>query len=94
MSASARREGAGADGVLLTYPPTFAPQSEDDIYAFTRTVLNETSLATVLFAVDQWNFGRVHPAQFSANLVSRLVELPSAVAIKAEGGGPGNGSLI
>jgi len=89
-----RAEGVGADGLLLAYPPTFRPQSEDDIYGFTSAVLTATSLATVLFAVDQWNFGRVHPAQLSVNLVSRLAELPNTVAVKAEGGGPGNGGLV
>jgi dihydrodipicolinate synthase/N-acetylneuraminate lyase len=87
-------EGAGASALLLSYPPTFYPRSEQDIYDFTAAVLEATSLATVLFQVHQWNFGRLHPADLSARLVRELAEFPNTVAIKAEGGGPGNGAIV
>jgi dihydrodipicolinate synthase/N-acetylneuraminate lyase len=87
-------EGAGADALLLAYPPTFYPKSDQDIYDYTAAVINATNLATVLFAVHQWNFDRVHPAELSAAVVDKLADLPNAVAIKCEGGGPGNGALV
>ena len=55
-------EDAGADALLLSYPPTFYPRSDADIYDYSSAALKGTNLATVLFAVHQWNFGRVHPA--------------------------------
>jgi dihydrodipicolinate synthase/N-acetylneuraminate lyase len=87
-------EDAGADALLLSYPPTFYPRSDADIYDYSSAALKGTNLATVLFAVHQWNFGRVHPADLSPSLVAELAELPNAVAIKCEGGGPGNGALV
>ncbi len=87
-------EGVGADVLLLAYPPTFYPRSDNDIYDYTSTVLNATNLATVLFAAHQWNFDRVHPAELSPQVVNKLADLPNAVAIKCEGGGPGNGALV
>jgi len=87
-------EGAGSDLLLLSYPPSFYPRSDKDIYDYTAAVLNATNLATVLFQVHQWNFGRINPADFSTPLVRDLAELPNAVAIKAEGGAPGNASIV
>ncbi len=87
-------ERLGAHALLLSYPPTFYPRDDDDIYAYTTQVMDATRLATVLFAVHQWNFDRVHPACLSPDLVDRLANAPNAVAIKCEGGGPTNGALV
>ena len=87
-------EHAGADNLLLSYPPTFYPKSDDDIFEYTAKVLNATNLATILFAVHQWNFERVHPAALSPRLLDRLADIPNSVAIKCEGGGPTNGAHV
>jgi 4-hydroxy-tetrahydrodipicolinate synthase len=87
-------ESAGAALLLLSYPPTFYPRNDEDIFGYTDKVLQATNLATVLFAVHQWNFDRVHPGCLSPELVDRLADAPNAVAIKCEGGPPGNGSLV
>ena len=83
--------GVGADVLLLSYPPTFYPQSDDDIYDYSVAVMDEVPLATVLFSVGHWNFARVHPAELSPKLVLRLADHPNAVALKCEGG-LGNGA--
>jgi 4-hydroxy-tetrahydrodipicolinate synthase len=88
-------ERAGASLLLLSYPPTFYPRSDGDIYDYTARVLNATNLAAVLFAVHQWNFAHVHPADLSPRLIAELADLPNAVAVKAEGGGPaGPGAMV
>jgi 4-hydroxy-tetrahydrodipicolinate synthase len=87
-------EAAGAELLLLSYPPTFYPRNDEDIYQYTSKVLAGTSLATVLFAVHQWNFDRVYPGCLSPELVDRMANLPNSVAIKCEGAPPGNGSLV
>jgi dihydrodipicolinate synthase/N-acetylneuraminate lyase len=87
-------ETAGADALLLSYAPTFYPRTDDDIYEYSMRVLDATKLATVLFAVHQWNFDRVHPGCLSPQLLDRLADAPNAVAVKCEGGAPGNGSLV
>src|ERR1700722_18613299 len=65
ISVSRRAEQVGGDVLLLSYPPTFYPKTDRDIYDFTSTVLSEVGLATILFPVHQWNFDRVHPGCFS-----------------------------
>jgi 4-hydroxy-tetrahydrodipicolinate synthase len=83
---------AGADLLLLSYPPTFYPTSDQDVYDYSVAVLDAVPLATVLFAVHLWNYQRLHPAELSPALVARLADHPRAVAIKCEGGGAGNGA--
>ena len=56
-------ERAGADLVLLAYPPTFYPASADDIYRYTKTFCDSTNLAVMLFPVPLWGFERIHPAR-------------------------------
>ena len=87
-------ESVGADALLLSYAPTFYPADDNDIFEYTTRVMDSTSLAIILFAVHQWNFDRVHPGALSPELASRLADAPNAVAIKCEGGPPGNGSLV
>jgi len=89
-----RAAEVGGHVLLLSYPPTFYPRHDQDIYDFTSSVLAEVNLATVLFPVHQWNFDRVHPSCFSIDLADKLADLPNAVAIKAEGGPPGNGQIV
>jgi len=81
---------AGASSMLLSYPPTWYPNSDDELYDYNVRIMDETGLATVLFGVHLWNFGRIHPAEMSPNLVARLADHPLAVAYKCEGGGNTN----
>jgi dihydrodipicolinate synthase/N-acetylneuraminate lyase len=87
-------ESAGADVLLTTYPPMFYPRSVADIREYTQRVLDGTNLAAVLFSVHQWNFGRLHPSDIPAAVVRELAVSSNAVAVKAEGGPPGNGAIV
>lgn len=80
---------AGADIVLLSYPPQFWPTDEQQIYDYTRAFCDATDLAVMLFPIPLWGFERVHPAGMSVALVRRLLaDCPNIVAIKAEQGFP------
>jgi 4-hydroxy-tetrahydrodipicolinate synthase len=82
-------ERAGADIVLLSYPPQFWPTSEQQIYDYTKAFCDSTGLAVMLFPIPLWGFERVHPAGMSVALVRRLLDdCPNIVAIKAEQGFP------
>lgn len=82
-------ENAGAELVLLGYPPFFYPSSYDEVYAYTRALCDATDLGVMLFAVPTWGFGRLHPADMPLSLLRKLVDdIPNVVAIKAEGGMP------
>ncbi|MBN3786492.1 dihydrodipicolinate synthase family protein [Burkholderia sp. Ac-20353] len=82
-------ENAGADIVLLSYPPQFWPTTEQDIYDYTKTFCDATDLAVMLFPIPLWGFERIHPAGMSVELVRRLLDdCPNIVAIKSEQGFP------
>ena len=87
-------EAAGSELVLLSYPPTFYPASEEDIYHYTKTFCDATNLGVILFPVPLCGFERLHPASLSISLMERLVDdTPNIVAIKAEGGHPSLGGF-
>src|SRR3954464_8961519 len=84
-----RAEAAGADFVLLTYPPSFYPETEDDVLEYTRAFAAATDLAIILFPMTIWNFSRLHPSDISTSLTRRILDAaPNVAVIKAEGGYP------
>ena len=89
IEAAKLAERAGADLVLLSYPPQFWPSSEQEIYDYTRAFCDATDLAVMLFPIPLWGFERVHPAGMSVGLVRRLLrDCPNIAAIKSEQGFP------
>ena len=84
-----RAEAAGAELVLLGYPPFFHPKSLDDVYAYTKAFCDATNLAVMLFPIPTWGFSRLHPSDLPVALLRRLIDdCPNVAAIKAEGGAP------
>lgn len=85
----------GVDLVMPSYPLYFNPPSTDAVVAFTKAVADAgDGTGVVIFAMDQWNFGRLHAAGFSVQLLEQLVDtIPEVVAIKNEVGGPGVGGI-
>lgn len=83
-------EAAGAELVLLSYPPNFYPQSEQDIYDYTKAVCDATGLAVIVFPMFLWGFNsRIHPSDIPARLIRRMIDdIPNVAVIKAEGGFP------
>jgi 4-hydroxy-tetrahydrodipicolinate synthase len=89
IEAVQRAEAAGAELVLLGYPPYFYPQSYDEVYDYTRALCDATSLAVMVFPIPTWGFSRLHPSDLPLPVLRRLVDtIPNIVAIKAEGGMP------
>jgi dihydrodipicolinate synthase/N-acetylneuraminate lyase len=87
-------EQAGADLVLLAYPPQFWPTSEQEIYDWTKAICHETNLGVMLFPIPLWGFERVHPAGMSVSFVRHVLDtIPNIVALKSEQGFPGVGGL-
>jgi dihydrodipicolinate synthase/N-acetylneuraminate lyase len=81
-------ESAGVDAFLVSYPLTFYPATEDDIFDYTRALAESTRLAVIVFAMHLWNFRRFHPSHFSPDLIGRLIdEVPNVAAVKTEIGG-------
>jgi 4-hydroxy-tetrahydrodipicolinate synthase len=84
-----RAQAAGCEMVLLSYPPTWYPRSEQEIYDYTKAFCEGVDMGVMLFPVPLWGFERLHPASMSVDLMEHLVDdVPNVVAIKAEGGHP------
>jgi 4-hydroxy-tetrahydrodipicolinate synthase len=82
-------EAAGAELVLLGYPPFFYPRTLDEVYAYTKAICAATRLAVMLFPIPTWGFSRLDPADMPVALLRRLIDdCPNIAAIKAEGGMP------
>lgn len=85
---------AGVDLVMPSYPLYYNPPSTDDVFQFTKAIADAGDLGVLIFAMDQWNFGRLHPAGFPVSLLERMVEeIPQVMGIKNEVGGPGVGGI-
>lgn len=88
-------EEAGVDFVLPAYPMTYYPTSYDQLFEDTRRVIDSTSLGVFIFAIDQWNFARMHPAGFPTDFMERVADAcPSLAGIKNEVGLPYAGGLV
>ena len=84
----------GAELVLPSYPMTFHPTSLDELYDANKAMLDRSPLGVLLFAIDQWNFARLHPAAFPVELLERLIATcPMLVGIKNEIGLPYTGGM-
>lgn len=89
IEAMRRAESAGAELVLLGYPPYFFPKSYEEVYDYTKAMCDATNLAVMLFALPAWGFSRLHPADLPGPLIRRLIDdCPNVAALKVEGGFP------
>lgn len=87
-------EACGVDMIMPSYPVMFYPQTEDEVFNYTKTIAEATNLGVILFTIHHWNFARLHPSGFSPRLTRRLVDaIDNLVAIKNEIGLPGVGGI-
>ncbi|MFW0796752.1 dihydrodipicolinate synthase family protein [Gordonia sp. CPCC 205515] len=84
-----RAQAAGADFILLTYPPNFYPETEGEVFDYTTAFADATDLAIIMFPMTIWNFSRLHPSDIPTDLTRRIIDAADNIAvIKAEGGYP------
>lgn len=84
----------GVDLVMPSYPITFYPQKPEEIIAYTRAIADASHMGLIVFAMNLWNFTRLHPSGFAPAWLEEMVEtIPNVVAIKNEIGDPGVSGL-
>ena len=76
----------GVDGMLLGHPNSFYPSSARDLEDYTSEICRATDLAVVLFIVEHSNLRRLDVRGFPAEVLERLVEIDTVVAVKYEVG--------
>lgn len=85
---------AGVDLVMPSYPITFYPTSGEEVVRYTRAVAEASHLGVVVFAMNLWNFERLHPSGFALPWLAELIDkVPNIVGIKNEVGEPGVGGV-
>ena len=89
-----KAEEKGIDALLLAYPPSFFPQDKEEIYEFTKSVAMASNLAMIIFAVPTWDFVRFHPSQFPPDIIEKMTDIDTVVAVKYECGRPGTGGMV
>ena len=75
-------ETVGVDTVLLGYPPSWVPESADEVYEMTRDLCRAADLGVVLHLSDKYNFDHLHPSGFPVGILDRLADIDNAVAME------------
>lgn len=76
----------GIDAMLLGHPNSFYPTSSQELEDYTVEICRATDLAVVLFVVEHSNLRRLDVRGFPADVLDRLVEVDTIVAVKYEVG--------
>ena len=75
---------AGCSHVLLGWPPTFLPKSEDEAFEAAKKVCSAApDVGVVLYTTHKLNFEHLNPAGLSPELLERLSGIENVVGIKA-----------
>jgi 4-hydroxy-tetrahydrodipicolinate synthase len=76
----------GVDGMLLGHPNSFYPTSAQQVEEYTVDICRATDLAVVLFVVEHSDLRRLDVRGFPADVLDRLTEVDTIVAVKYEVG--------
>jgi 4-hydroxy-tetrahydrodipicolinate synthase len=72
----------GCSYTMVAYPRRADAQTEDDVYAQFRKLIDSTSMAVVLYGSPVDPLRRFHPSGIPLNVFDRLADHPSVVGIK------------
>ncbi len=82
IGALASAERMGCTHAMVIYPGNLKPQSEDEVYAHFRKVVDSTSLAVILYGSDVPALRRFHPTGIPIGVFDRLADVPNVVGVK------------
>ncbi len=75
-------EKMGCSHAMLMFPGNLQPQSEDEVYAHFRKIIDSTSLAILLYGSDVAALRRFHPSGIPIGVFDRLADVPNVVGMK------------
>ncbi len=78
-------ETSRATHALVSYPQSFAPKTQDEVFDFVKAIADETDLALYLFVSDKFQMHALHPSGVPFDAYERLADLPNVVAMKLGG---------
>jgi len=82
IASLAAAEKSGCTHAMVMYPGNLQAQSEDEVYAHFRKVVDSTSLAILLYGSDIPALRRFHPTGIPVNVFDRLADVPNVVGVK------------
>jgi len=72
----------GVTHAMVTYPGSLKPETEDEVYAYFRKVIDSTSLPILLYGTDVDSLRRFHPSGIPVKVFDRLADHPNVVGMK------------
>lgn len=73
-------EAAGAEAVLISFPPNYYPKTQKEVYDYTLAICESTNIAVELFPSMKYDFP--FPGIFPASLLNQMAEIENVVAMK------------
>jgi 4-hydroxy-tetrahydrodipicolinate synthase len=75
-------EKLGCSYTMIGFPRNANPQTEDEVYALFRKLIDSTSMAAVLYGSPVESLRRFHPSGIPLNVFDRLADHPNVVGMK------------
>ncbi len=75
-------EKVGLHGYLLGFPPSYHPETSEEIYTMAKKMCDATNLAITVYPSPHFNFQRFHPAGYPLDVLARLADVPNVIAMK------------
>lgn len=78
-------EAVGATHAVITFPQSFIPKTQQQVYDFVSRLADATSLGICLVGSDKFSFHHLHPSGIPFDAYERLAELDNVVALRLTG---------
>lgn len=75
-------EKVGISHIMMGYPASYTPSSEDDVFDFYDKLCAETKLPVYVYSTQKTNLERFHPSGLSPQLLSRIADIDNVVGLK------------
>lgn len=73
-------EQAGASHLFVGFPRT--AKTQDELYAYVKSIADNTNLGIILWATDDGEFKHLHPSNVPFEALDKAANLPNVVALK------------
>jgi 4-hydroxy-tetrahydrodipicolinate synthase len=80
--------GRGCTHAMVTFPDSLRPETEDQVYAHYRKVIDSSPLPILLYGAPVSSLRRFHPSGIPVGVFDRLADHPSVVGMKLTHGMP------
>jgi 4-hydroxy-tetrahydrodipicolinate synthase len=75
-------ETIGCSYTMVSYPRNAKAETEDDVYANLRKIIESTSMAVLLYGSPVESLRKFHPSGIPLQVFDRLADLPNVVGMK------------